>query len=80
MFFVKIFQKVLKISFLAFFQKFARGAQSLGQYRVFIVIDESSENQFGRPKKISRKISIFFENPIFFIKLHFDPVRKIVEQ
>ena len=32
------------------------------QNRVFLVLWESSENQFNRPKKRSTKLSIFFEN------------------
>ena len=46
-FLVNIFQKVPKTPF----KNFACGTENLVAKRVFIVIWESSENQFGRPKK-----------------------------
>ena len=50
-FLVKVFQKMPKNAFLACFsQNFACGAEFFFQIWVFIVISESSENQFGSPK------------------------------
>ena len=53
-FLVEIFQKAPKTSFLACFFKSLLAAQKIrSNYRVFIVFWNSSENQFGRPKKRS---------------------------
>ena len=49
-----------KIFLQAFFPKFACGAETFGQTRVLIAFWESSDNQFGRPKKRSTQFSKFF--------------------
>ena len=55
-------KKGLKTHFSAcFFSKFCLWRRSFGKNRVFVMIWESSENQFGRPEKNSRQN--FFENP-----------------
>ena len=60
---VDIFQKVPKNAFLAFF-KICLRRRTFYQIKVFIVVWESSEKQFGRPKKKVDKIFKFFsENP-----------------
>ena len=46
-----------------FFSKFCLRRRNFGQNRVFVMLWESSENQFGRPKKMSTKFLNFFENP-----------------
>ena len=51
-FLVNIFQKVPKNSF---FSKFC-WCRNFGQNRVFLVLWENSENQFGRPRKKVEKI------------------------
>ena len=62
-FMVKVFQKAHKNAFLACFLKKWLRRKKIIQSKVFIVIWESSENQFGRPKKsrekFPRKISNF---------------------
>ena len=50
-----------------FFQKFACGAEHLAKHGVFLLLYESSENQFGRPKK---KVIKIFEN---FLKIRPPP-------
>ena len=60
-FWSKFPKKCLKMSFFwpVFFLIFARGAKSLAK-TVFLVLWESSESLFGRPKKRSTKFSIVF--------------------
>ena len=47
---LEIFQKKPTTPFLGFFSKICLRRRKFGQIRVFIVVWESSENQFGRPK------------------------------
>ena len=47
--------------------------RKFGQNSVFLVLKESSENQFGRPKK---KVLKFFEN---FLKIRPTPLEKILD-
>ena len=72
-FLVEIFQKVHKNPrFWPVFLKICLRCRNVSQSRLFIVFWESAENQFDRPKKGWKKISIFFfENPPPFEK--FDP-------
>ena len=59
-FFVNIFQKVPKNASLdLFFEKICLQCRQFGQNGVFIVILESSENQFGRPKKNRQNFHFF---------------------
>ena len=58
-FLVNIFQKVPKNSFFGLFFKNLPAEQKIWSNGVFIVIWESSENQFGRPKKMVDKIFNF---------------------
>ena len=56
-------KKSLKTPFLAcFFFNFGCSAENLAK-TVFLVLWQSSESQFSRPKKITTKFSNFFENP-----------------
>ena len=66
-FFGQNFQKVSKIFFWPLFSKFRTRRRKFGEHRVFIVICESSEDQFDRPKKKKRSIKFrkFFENATF---------------
>ena len=58
-FLVKIYQKCLKTPFFwPFFSKICLRRRKFGQIWVFIVVSESSQNQFGRFKK---KVDIFFK-------------------
>ena len=59
-FLVEIFQKVPKNAFFGLFSNICLRRRKFGQIMVLIVVWESSENQFGRPKKRSKKFSIFF--------------------
>ena len=55
-------------AFLAcFFSKFCLRRRNFGQNRDFLVLWESSENQFGRPKKRSIKFRKIFE--IFLVDI-----------
>ena len=47
-------KKCLKTPFLVTFFKNLPAAQIFGQIRVFILVWESSENQFGRQKKVDK--------------------------
>ena len=66
--FGKIFPKNAYNAFFGLFFNFFPQCKEIDQNRVFFVLWESSENQFGRPKKSSTEFSIFFksENPTFF--------------
>ena len=75
-FWSKFFKQCLKTPFLAciFFQNFACGTFfKTGSFRVYIVLWESSENQFGRPKK---KVDKIFE---IFSKIRPPPLKKILD-
>ena len=50
-FFGRSFSKVTKNAFFGLFSEIFLRRRKLGLIRVFIVVWESSENQFGRPKK-----------------------------
>ena len=58
-YFSQRFSKEPKNAFLACYFKLVWGAKNLAK-TVFLALQESSENQFGRPKKRSTKLSIFF--------------------
>ena len=64
-FFGQNFPKMPKNAFLAcFFLKICLRLKKFGRSRVFVVLSESSENQFGRPKKkISKIFKTFFKIP-----------------
>ena len=66
-FFGRNFQKVLENAVFDNFSKICLRRRKFRQIRIFIdetlEVWESSENQFGRPKKMSTKIQFFFENP-----------------
>ena len=66
---VKIFQKLLKNAFLASFWKFLPAAQKIWPKQGFLVLWDSSKNQFGRPKTKSSKFSQYFENPLSLEKI-----------
>ena len=57
---IKIFQKVPKNAFLAGFSETCLWRGKFRQNGVFIVIWESSENQFVRTEKKATNFSIFF--------------------
>ena len=61
-FLVNNFQKVPKNTLFGFFQNFACGAD-ISPKTVFLVLWESLENQFGRPKKNGQKFLKIFDNP-----------------
>ena len=42
-----------------FLQNFACGAKNFGQNRAFLLLSESSQNQFGRPKKRRQNFEIY---------------------
>ena len=59
-FLVKIFQKLPKNAIFGLFFKILPAAQKNWSNRFFILIRESSENQFGRPeKKVKKNFEIF---------------------
>ena len=60
-FLVKIFKKLPKNAFFSF--KILPAARNLGQNRDFLVLSESSKNQFGRPKERRQNFQNCFENP-----------------
>ena len=59
----KFSKKCLKTPFWPVFQMFACGAEFFFQNRVFLVLWESSEFHFARPKKGRQNFRSFFENP-----------------
>ena len=61
---VKIFQKVLKNVFLANFFTRLLAAQKTRPKQGFLVLWESSKNQFGRPKKSRPNFLKIFENSL----------------
>ena len=61
-FLVKNLQKVSTNAILACFFKICPRRRIFGQNRDFLMLCESSENQFARPKRKVDKISNFFEN------------------
>ena len=59
----KVFKKCLKTPFLAcFFLNFACCAKNLAKIGTRTVLWESSKNQFGRPKKMSKFSKIFWKS------------------